>query len=345
MSKGKKPKSARTGRPRPIPPLARAKSSSTGDSPMIAIPERPASSGHDEWARTLAYQEISHLAVRLQCLDREQRDIPGATATGFVIQDASGGQCLVTCWHVVTGLNPHAIKFPIEPAQRRFLKVTFRDEVPNGGITSVTGFKSIVVPLYENDKPPFIQRWAQNDAHIRHELLNENGLFVPTYHDIAMLPLEGSPVHWVHVVSKKWYSNGLLGVQRPGHRCLIVGFPFGFGSHGRALTSVVLVRSIASLTVPARHNEFLLDGIAAPGMSGAPIFIEGHNGLELFGAYTGVIFPDAAAQPDRTQRRLPGEDPSRVTDLGTGVDMMEILVGMQKVVFGRPPKEIPHPPE
>jgi hypothetical protein len=217
-----------------------------------------------------------------------------ATASGFIRTDG-GRPYLYTCWHVVTGgINPHRIELPPTDKWVRPESLRIRLQlatVPQENVTSIGGSQEITIPLY--DREPKRPRWAQDPASIVHEDLNRAGFQVPFWHDAVKVPLpEGIAIADVQSVDS---LPAFASVLVPGDRVLIVGYPFGYSALGiQQPTPVVMTRYVASNRT-TQPKQFLLDGGAAPGMSGSPVFVERDEMLHLIGLYTGEAYPQKGA--------------------------------------------------
>ena len=255
---------------------------------------------------------LPFLAVRLQALDLDEKPILGVVASGF-IRNMGDQLYLYTCWHVVTGFDPYAIEVGFELPARRHLQVTLQAADKNHpGVEVVGGAQSLHLPLYEEVGNSLIPLWEQDDQHISHALLNKVNIFVPFWHDVVRIKLPADIVlSDMQFIDKKQFFMGNMALIAPGDKCLIVGYPYGYSAFGlRQPTPVALTRFIASDRIEGRHRQLLIDGIAAPGMSGGPVFIERENDLLLLGVYTGSIYPDHMRNTSE-----------KVTALGTVADL------------------------
>ena len=251
------------------------------------------------------------LGVLVECLDGNQREINGAVASGFLRREADGCY-LYTCWHVVTGFDPNAIRIGAQLPNRRFVRVSLQKTTTFPGGQSIGGFQTFTLPLYQEEQPPFRPLWFQDDRHTPQADLNSIGLYVPFWHDVVKLRIPtGLPVSEIQLVRDECTFPGNVGLLAPGDKCMVVGFPYGFSASGSTQpTPVVLTRFIAADRIVGRHRQLLLESIAAPGMSGAPVFVERNENLLMFGIYTGAVFPDHLR-----------EAPERATGLGVVNDL------------------------
>lgn len=227
-------------------------------------------------------------AVHIQCLDEEKRQINGAFASGFIVQEGRH-RFLYTCWHVVTGYNMHNVEVGRNLPNRRFLEVNLQNcETPQPEIHVVGGNQSTILSLYdEHDKP----LWIQNFDDVPNFSLNNINLKVPFWHDTVKLLLPDTiSLSDVQIIQE---NEVLRTSPLIGDKVYIVGYPYGYSSLGLDQpTPTVITRFIASDRIQDRHSECLIDGPGAPGMSGGPVFLEQNDTLELAGIYTGIIFPD-----------------------------------------------------
>lgn len=129
---------------------------------------------------------------------------------------------------------------------------------------------------------------------------------------------------WQAIAEDRLFRGNVANIV-PGDKCLIVGFPYGYSAFGeKQPTPVVLTRFAASDKILDRPQSFLLESIGAPGMSGAPVFVERQDGLSLIGIYTGAVFPSGS--------RSTLEEQQRVTDLGAVSNLLLVLKGGLQLV-------------
>jgi hypothetical protein len=265
--------------------------------------------------------------VRLTALDEQQREIDGATSSGFIRNEANGCY-LYTCWHVVSELNPHDLRV-MHPTRRRYLKISMQASEQLGpGVDSIGGFRTFTVPLYDTNQQPPKPVWFQDDAHIPQADLNAIGIYVPFYHDVVKIRLRPdfeAPETQI-VTQRDVVPNWLMSFI--SEKVLLVGYPYGYSALGQSQpTPIALTRFIASTQIAGRRRELLLESPGAPGMSGGPVFKEIQGSMYLFGIYTGLIYPDAELQ--RRERE-------KTTTLGTIVDISFLLVGDRHEMTQRP---------
>lgn len=251
-------------------------------------------------------------SVLLQCLNEQQRPIPGATASGFIRRE--GDRCfLYTCWHVVTGFDPYFSGVPqIPPTKRHHLRISLQDATTAGDSTRIGGLQTFDLPLYENHSDNLVPNWLQDEADVPHLEINALGFRVPAWHDAVKLELPASlRISDIQLVDNNRIFGTTVNMVLPGDKVLVAGFPYGFSSDGMEQpTPVVLTRFVASTAVAGRNRQCLLESIGGAGMSGGPVYLEAGNDLLLLGVYTGLIYPDHLNQ-----------SPEKATALGTIVDL------------------------
>jgi hypothetical protein len=147
----------------------------------------------------------------------------------------------------------------------------------------VGGSRDFVVDLYRpNGTTP---AWMQDRHYIRNEDVENFGFRFPFWHDAVKIALSGIDLASAQVINEpQVFSRMLL----PTDRVFIVGYPNGYSALENP-TPVVLTAYIAAPLVKEKRHEFLVDRAGAPGMSGAPVFLEDKSGLRLIGVYTGVV--------------------------------------------------------
>lgn len=236
---------------------------------------------------------LSFKAVHIQCLDKDGSSIKHAYATGFIVRE-NEQLFLYTCWHVVTGYNMHNIELKHSPPNRKFLRVTLQDCQKRKSWLEVLGSnQTITIPLYDANVSTPMPLWYQDETDVPDPDLNEINIKVPFRHDVIKIPLPSD----LCVSETQIISSEDIFINSPslGEKVYIVGYPYGYSALGKDQpTPIVLIRFVASQIITGRREEFLLDGPGAPGMSGAPVFVERDNALLLSGLYTGLIYPDYA---------------------------------------------------
>jgi Trypsin-like peptidase domain len=224
-------------------------------------------------------------AVRLETFDEDGKVL--TRASGFLVEE-SDGSFLYTCWHVMTGVdflqpNPMA-----PPKRRRFITLYCQDvQERQPGVQAIGGGRSVKVALYDELGQP---RWLQEPNDREQPDLQNIGIRVPKFCDVARIPAHLDPCVGSVVSFQK--SDIFSNHAQAGTDVVIVGYPYGYSA--KDITSpepVFLNRSIAS-NKTSNVGYTLLDGGAAPGMSGAPVLMNHQGRWWLLGMYTGVIFPD-----------------------------------------------------
>ena len=252
---------------------------------------------------------LSVSSVMVRCLTEDRQPIPGASASGFIRRE-DDRLWLYTCWHVVTGFNPHDLKIGNSLPDRAYLEISMQDaDARRPGVEVVGGLQSLIVPLYDAATETKLPLWHQDKRHVPNQDLNSINLFVPFWHDaIKILLPADTRVSDVQVIGD---SYPLTNLCNPGDKVYVVGFPYGYSTvGGEQPTPVVLTRFVAATRIGGRHREILLDGYGAPCMSGGPVFVEVESGITFLGLYTGLLYPDHQSRSNE-----------KVTALGTCSDM------------------------
>ena len=68
---------------------------------------------------------LSVIGVRIECLDRLKQPPPGNVASGF-LRSERDKVFLYTCWHVLTGLDPHHIELGYTLPERRYVRISIQ---------------------------------------------------------------------------------------------------------------------------------------------------------------------------------------------------------------------------
>ncbi len=232
-------------------------------------------------------------AVRLAVLDAHETEI--CHASGFFIH--RGEECrLCTCWHVVTGLDffQPSVTASYWPPHRRKLRIEFNG---NPAPTSVPPGLHQTLSLYDDSSGSFRPMWRQEQQQRPHKDLDEVGIKIPRSCDVVSMSVSIAP----EVLAGLSTSIEEVEFRSPviGSRVIIVGFPYGYTIGVATLNlPIALTRFTASYEIPRSPESllagaYLLDGKAAPAMSGAPVFMDlGNFNMKLIGIYTGCIFPD-----------------------------------------------------
>jgi hypothetical protein len=236
-------------------------------------------------------QALPLKAVQVIPLDEHGEEIAAGrgikTASGF-IRHEPGGLFLYTCWHVVTGIKRYPVTMPPAPFVRPWrLRIRSQDTVFEPGVERIGGLRETVVELYHEDQRT--PRWAQDARDVPYEDLNAVGLRVPFWHDAVKIAVGDGGFSDFQLVEAVTRTQTPL----PGHKLLIVGYPYGYSALGPAQpTPIVLTRFVAAMMLEGRFGELLLDGAGAEGMSGGPVFHDEDGSLRCVGLYTGLIYPD-----------------------------------------------------
>ena len=253
---------------------------------------------------------LSFKAVRLEMLDEQKKIL--RRATGFLVRDADG-LFLYTCWHVVTGVN-FFNPYPKErPIARRFMKLSCQDVVIRApGVQSIGGTHSIEVGLYDSSGNP---KWHQEPNDLEQPDLRAIDIRVPKFVDMVRIPVEFNDQVASNVEFK---TNDILSVWlQAGRDVMILGYPYGYSAMGPDTPSPIFLKRMVASTMTEHAGRTLLDGVAAPGMSGSPVVAYRDGRWWLWGMYTGGIFPDHQHGPERPEN-------DRRAALGT---MVQVHVG------------------
>ncbi|HEY0965883.1 MAG TPA: hypothetical protein VGD88_00725 [Opitutaceae bacterium] len=233
----------------------------------------------------------------------------GTAASGFLRQEGTK-LFLFTCWHVVTGLDPVDLTLPRGWRQRRFLRVSLKEaKREQQGVVSIGGIRTVTVSLFDDSTGQ--SKWMQDDAYLPNTDIQNVGFYVPFWHDLIKIELPSDLfVSDIQIIDESKLSRAGLNL---GEKCLVVGFPNGFSAAGRFDPEpVALTRYVACARMKHFPNLFLLEAIAAPGMSGGPVFVERGEDLLFAGVYSGSLYTDS--RPDDSISR-------HITALGRGSDL------------------------
>jgi hypothetical protein len=264
-------------------------------------------------------------SVLIQCLDEVGKPLAGTNASGFIRREG-GCYFLYTCWHVVTGYDPYDVQVGNSLPARRALRISSQAAVsPQPGLEAIGGIHTFDVRLYAGAATPLRPLWHQDDQHVPNIDLNNIGLHVPFWHDVIKLELPiDLPLSTEQIIDESRLIDSAMLHTSAGDKCVIVGYPYGFSAAGpNEPTPVALTRFAASDSVPGRHQAFLLESIAAPGMSGGPVFLEREDELRLVGIYTGAFFPNGPRREYVARQ---------TTDLGIVSDLSLVLWNMWPLV-------------
>lgn len=266
-------------------------------------------------------QTLPISAALVECLDANGKMVIDAHASGFLrLEDAD--VYLYTCWHVVTGYgDPWNLSLQ-KRSERRQLKISTWSMQRGPSGDPMTGVRTCVIPLFDAQGMPL---WLQDEESDDDTLLAKERIAVPKHHDVVKikLPIPASCFSELQLIrSDREIPDARVVI---GDRVFISGFPHGFSVGGIFNPiAVVLTRFIASQRHSVSPCVYFIDGTGAPGMSGAPVFIEHPEGVRLFGVYTGKRFTKSGAHTSS------GGD-----QLGIVTDIMEILWGTKKLVNHR----------
>ena len=231
--------------------------------------------------------KLSHKAVMIQCLDKYNKPIEHAYASGFILKEIDG-LYLYTSWHVVAGVDMHNLPATpkLERVVLRISMIKSHEQEPSGGLSAcvLNGLESLDLPLYENENTT-LPLWCQDPIYE----FNNEVITVPDKHDAVKIKLPDSfHTSDIHIIEQDELNKDLVFT---GDRVYIVGYPYQFSTRGENNpTPVVLTKFIASTSIKSRLFEFLIDGQGAPGMSGGPVFLERDNQIFLLGIYSGLIY-------------------------------------------------------
>jgi hypothetical protein len=250
---------------------------------------------------------LGRKAVRLETFDENKRLL--GRASGFLVNE-SDGLFLYTCWHVVTGVDFLKPAPMSRPKRRHSLKVYCQDvQQRQPGVRVIGGGRSVEVTLYDELVRP---RWLQEMYAREQPDLQSIGIPVPQSYDVVRIPLELDALLRNAVTFQK--EDIFTNFAHAGTDAVILGYPHGYSAMNVASPEpVFLKRSIASNRTP-NVGVTLLDGGAAPGMSGGPVLVNHLDRWWLLGMYTGVIFPDHQHGPE-------GPENDRSAALGLMVHM------------------------
>jgi hypothetical protein len=223
----------------------------------------------------------------LEMLDDERNLV--SRATGFFVNDKDGVH-LYTCWHVVRGidfLNP----FPKDATpykRRRYMRVRMKKVTVKENITGLGNLTEFELDLFPNGDEPI---WKEHNVY-RTDCHDYQGIgiSVPQLFDLVRIPVElcGAEVKYCAFDA----SDVCLKMVPAPSRAIIVGYPHGFSSMGWEPEPVFITRHIASNFTSQAFTQFL-DGRGAAGMSGGPVLVKNPERFEVYGVYTGAIFPDS----------------------------------------------------
>lgn len=274
-------------------------------------------------------------AVRIWLLDSKDRPI--CPATGVIIEDGDG-VFLYTCWHVVTGINFLDLKVPHNawpPSRRKIKYQTQAIETPNPAVVTFGGGVDRVVPLYRENDGTFIPLWQQERNSIACPDLAHVGLKVPKFFDLVRIPIQIEQAEEARIsIPRSAISKNMIG---PSGKVIVVGYPYGYSIRGARWPHPVHIMRFVAAEM-SDTLTMLLDAEAAPGMSGAPVFIEskhplpGGNQWDLLGVYTGAVFADAEhlQQLQPSEGRPPSNDRRAALGVVCSLHLAEAIGGLGK---------------
>ncbi len=234
--------------------------------------------------------DIPLKAVKLALLDEDENEI--TFATGFITSE-SGNNYLYTAWHVVTGYDPHDLKFKLPPKGDKLAVFSQNVERKTTAVTAVGGTKKHVIELYDKTTTPKKPLWLQDRHDIPNQDLNAINIRVPSWHDAIKIKINIPELMSKHIAINEKSLPKRAPALEVGEKILIVGYPHGYSALGdEQTTPIVLTRFIAANQVSNRKVTCLIDGFGAPSMSGSPVFFFQNETIKLLGIYTGLIYPD-----------------------------------------------------
>ena len=206
------------------------------------------------------------------------------------------GLFLYTCWHVVTGIDFFDPTPKVPPKRRSFIKLYCQNvEVKTPGVKSIGGTHSVEVSLYDQQGNPI---WTQDPNDREQPDLAALNIRVPRLVDIVRIPITlDDEVASIVEFQKANIITDLM--VPPGTDIVILGYPYGYSSMGIKTPSPIFLKKSLASGMTEVAGRMLLDGGAAPGMSGGPVITKKTDGTwGLIGIYTGVIFPDHLIGPE-----------------------------------------------
>lgn len=133
--------------------------------------------------------ELPLKAVLIRCLNLDQEPIRNAVASSFILQEQNR-YYLYTCWHVVTGYNPHDVRVTNRLPDRKYLQVALQDaQNPQHSVTVIGGLQLLTIPLYDMSVEPHRPLWSQDEQDVPQPDLNAINIRVPFWHDAIKIPL------------------------------------------------------------------------------------------------------------------------------------------------------------
>lgn len=251
-------------------------------------------------------------AVRIAFLDENLKPAPAfnssgaavgqAVASGFMFRTAAG-LFVATCWHAVSGVQSFdRPKVPPLGPRRAYADILCQGYEPQSspGMDTLGGVRTFRLEILDLKSPvPSVPLWWQRDRLGDNEEMSQANLARPKYADLVLIKVpDQHRFASEQILSEQELWNDMV---LPTDAVSIAGYPYGFNPNPISPTPVLITRNVAAAIgqTGGSAHEFMLDGMAAPGMSGGPVFIERTGKLYLCGIYTGCRFPDKGMQPER----------------------------------------------
>ncbi|WP_170787076.1 trypsin-like peptidase domain-containing protein [Ruegeria lacuscaerulensis] len=201
-------------------------------------------------------------------------------ASGIVV-DEMDFPSIYTCWHVVSGADPHNLPSNAPPKRHVIRVHTQGIEKRTPEITAIGGLQTFDFDLYDKGGKP---TWLQGPSQ---EGLDAVDLPPPTF-DCVRFDVS-SHRHLLPGAFKP--QDDIRNRLDVPEDAFIVGYPYAYSPYKNSPDPIFLRRSPACLFAP--RGYILLDGPGAKGMSGGPIVTRVDNEWRLAGIYNGVLFPEA----------------------------------------------------
>ncbi len=224
-------------------------------------------------------QDVSNAIVRLELLSADGERL--GWSSGVVVREEDY-LSLYTCWHVVTGADPHRLPLPENmPRKRTKVRVhTLRRRHLGHGVEAIGGLLNFEIELYDENGA-----FAWEQGQLPEE--TEAGLMPPASWDVVRLNVDHLAKEFPRFFKGEDIGSYHLDI---GDDAFIVGFPYGY-SASESPTPMFIKRTPCSITSPRFFR--LLDGAGAKGMSGGAIVTRTNVGWRLAGIYNGAVFPEA----------------------------------------------------
>ena len=231
---------------------------------------------------------MTALGKRLPSIDIGYKIVPivttdenedSAYATGFIALE-DDFISLYTCWHVVTGFNPHQIPRKYPPKRKTLKFCLVGKSKPHPEMVAYGGQEWVEINLYNQDGSP---TWIQSKSM---DLKSDDR--IPRL-DAIRIRLDGIidlEDDFYFIPGRHFADDTYVGVS--SH---ISGYPYGYSPLDEMLTPIFISRNKASDQL-AHGGYGLLDGAGAKGMSGSPMVHFGTKEWHVHGMYVGSIFPE-----------------------------------------------------